>query len=120
MDLGFWKTSGVMTTQFDVLALAGSDARAILNDKKTYTNFELTMDVRTSTGGKGYIGIHTNDEGKGYRIALNNDQTDSAWWRKTGSLLSVRNLTDTPVGGGERVVHDGYPGGRSFDHRADQ
>ena len=55
-------------------------ARALLNDGKGYTNFELDMDVRTTTGGKGYIGITTDaTDRKGYRIALNNDREDPVW-----------------------------------------
>jgi len=30
---------------------------------------------------------------KGYRIAINNDRADKVWWKMTGSLVSVRNLT---------------------------
>ena len=59
VDHNAWKTSGVVVIQNDILTLAGSNARALLNDGKGYTNFELDMDVRTTTGGKGYIGIHT-------------------------------------------------------------
>ena len=52
VDHNAWKTSGVVVIQNDVLTLAGSNARALLNDGKGYTNFELDMDVRTTTGGK--------------------------------------------------------------------
>lgn len=98
IDHNAWKTSGVVVIQNDVLTLAGSNARALLNDGKGYTNFELDMDVRTTTGGKGYIGIHTDaTDRKGYRIALNNDREDPVWWRMTGSLVSVRNLTKSFV-----------------------
>ena len=98
VDHNAWKTSGVVVIQNDVLTLAGSNARALLNDGKGYTNFELDMDVRTTTGGKGYIGIHTDaTDRKGYRIALNNDREDPVWWRMTGSLVSVRNLTKSFV-----------------------
>ena len=55
VDHNAWKTSGVVVIQNDVLTLAGSNARALLNDGKGYTNFELDMDVRTTTGGKGYM-----------------------------------------------------------------
>ena len=98
VDHNAWKTSGVVVIQNDVFTLAGSNARALLNDGKGYTNFELDMDVRTTTGGKGYIGIHTDaTDRKGYRIALNNDREDPVWWRMTGSLVSVRNLTKSFV-----------------------
>ena len=88
VDHNAWKTSGVVVIQNDVLTLAGSNARALLNDGKGYTNFELDMDVRTTTGGKGYIGIHTDaTDRKGYRIALNNDREDPVWWRMTEKPL---------------------------------
>ena len=47
VDHNAWKTSGVVVIQNDVFTLAGSNARALLNDGKGYTNFELDMDVRT-------------------------------------------------------------------------
>ena len=46
VDHNAWKTSGVVVIQNDILTLAGSNARALLNDGKGYTNFELDMDVR--------------------------------------------------------------------------
>ena len=73
-------------------------ARALLNDGKGYTNFELDYGVRTTTGGKGIlVSIQTLSDRKGYRIALNNDREDPVWWRMTGSLVSVRNLTKSFV-----------------------
>ena len=45
VDHNAWKTSGVVFIQNDVFTLAGSNARALLNDGKGYTNFELDMDV---------------------------------------------------------------------------
>ena len=45
VDHNAWKTSGVVVIQNDVFTLAGSNARALLNDGKGYTNFELDMDV---------------------------------------------------------------------------
>ena len=43
VDHNAWKTTGVVVIQNDVLTLAGSNARALLNDGKVYTNFELDM-----------------------------------------------------------------------------
>ena len=48
VDHNAWKTTGVVVIQNDVLTLAGSNARALLNDGKGYTNFVLDMDVRTT------------------------------------------------------------------------
>lgn len=96
-----WNTSGNVSVKDSVLVLSGESAKAIL-EKGNYKNFELSMELRTSSGGKGYIGIHTDrEDNKGYRIAVNNDEEDAVWWRMTGSLLSVRNLTKRFVKEGE-------------------
>jgi hypothetical protein len=56
------------------------------------------MELRTTTGGKGAIWFHTDkDLSKGHRVALNNDRDDPVWWRMSGSLVSVRNLTKSFV-----------------------
>ena len=41
VDHNAWKTTGVVVIQNDVLTLAGSNARALLNDGKGYTNFRV-------------------------------------------------------------------------------
>ena len=128
VDHNAWKTSGVVVIQNDVLTLAGSNARALLNDGKGYTNFELDMDVRTTTGGKGYIGIHTDaTDRKGYRIALNNDREDPVWWRMTGMKLYISIVRwlgvspepDEEFRERERMVQDEYPGRRTAYPGAD-
>ncbi len=96
-----WNTSGDVSLKEGILVLTGKSAKAVLQ-RGNYKNFELSMELRTSSGGKGYIGIHTDRENnKGYRIAVNNDSEDAVWWRMTGSLLSVRNLTKGFVKEGE-------------------
>lgn len=91
-----WITTGNATIQDGILSLSGQQARAIL-DERNYKDFDLSLDLRTTPGGKGVITFHTDRTGKGYKVSLNNDPTDPVWWHKTGSLLSVRNLTDSPV-----------------------
>lgn len=52
------------------------------------------MELLTTPGGKGRLWFHTDPMlAKGYAIAINNDLQDTEWWTKSGSLLSVRNLT---------------------------
>lgn len=91
-----WSSSGDVTIEDNILSLSGPASKSIL-EKGNYKDFELTLEARTTTGGKGFIGIHTDQSGKGYRIALNNDREDPVWWRMTGSLMSVRNLTKSFV-----------------------
>lgn len=91
-----WDVEGNVALSEGVLALEGEKSQLLLKGGD-YKNFELRMDVRTSAGGKGYVGFHTASDGKGYRVAINNDREDAVWWRMTGSLMSVRNLTKSFV-----------------------
>ncbi len=91
-----WNHSGNVSIQDNILTLSGNNATSLLKNGN-YQDFELSMEVRTTPGGKGYIGIHTDASGKGHRIVINNDRKDPVWWRMTGSLLSVRNLTKSFV-----------------------
>lgn len=88
-----WTITKSVTIKDNALVLSGQSAKAVLKNGK-YKNFKLTMDLKTTPGGKGAICFHTNNTmTKGYRVAINNDRTDNIWWRMTGSLLNVRNLT---------------------------
>ncbi len=92
-----WEINGNIKVTDGILTLTGPDASAILKSGN-YKDFELIMKVRTSPGGKGYIAFHTNPEAsKGYRISINNDRQDPVWWKMSGSLISVRNLTKSFV-----------------------
>jgi len=92
-----WTTSGQTEVRDGVLNLSGDSARAILKSGQ-YKNFTLSMEIRTATGGKGAVWFHTDTAlSKGYCVAINNDRTDSIWWRMSGSLVSVRNLTKSIV-----------------------
>lgn len=92
-----WKTTGNVSIENGILTLKGNDAQAVLKNGE-YKNFELNLELRTTPGGKGFISFHTDQSvDKGYHVAINNDHNDPVWWRMTGSLLSVRNLTKSLV-----------------------
>lgn len=95
-DQGGRVDAGNVIVDEGILSLAGENSSSTLK-KGNYKNFELSLEARTTEGGKGYVGFHTDQTGKGYRVAINNDLTDPDWWRMTGSLLSVRNLTKSFV-----------------------
>lgn len=99
-DVDNWYTSGNVSVEDSILVISGLDSYAVLKNSK-YKDFDLNLKMRTVQGGKGFIGIHTDDTGKGYRIAVNNDIKDPVWWKMTGSLLSVRNLTKSLVKDGQ-------------------
>jgi len=96
-NANLWESTGNVTTDNGILSLKGSNAQAVLKNGK-YKNFELNLEMRTTVGGKGFIAFHTDKSTeKGYRVAINNDRNDPVWWKMTGSLLSVRNLTKSFV-----------------------
>ncbi len=96
-DTGNWNTAGDVSVQDGALTLAGSNAQAVFKNGK-YKNFTLTMELRSTPGGKGIVYFHTDPAlSKGYGVSVNNDLTDPVWWRMSGSLLSVRNLTKSFV-----------------------
>ena len=55
------------------------------------------MEVRTTTGGKGYIGIHTDATDRKGTVSLEQRSGRSGLVAMTGSLVSVRNLTKSFV-----------------------
>lgn len=92
-----WQTNGNVSLKDHVMTLSGTDAQAVLKNGK-YKNFDLEMELSTTPGGKGYISFHADPVAdKGYSVAINNDRQDPVWWKMTGSLLSVRNLTKSFV-----------------------
>ncbi len=95
-DPGAWIKTGDVTMKGGTLSLSGKKASARLKTGN-YKDFVLSLDVQTQPGADGYIGIHTDESGKGYKIAVNNTPTRSNWWKLTGSLLSVRNITKSPA-----------------------
>ncbi|MDR1259153.1 MAG: DUF1080 domain-containing protein [Tannerellaceae bacterium] len=96
-DIGKWNTTGQVAYADGLLTLSGPDAGAVLKSG-VYENFILSLELRTTQKGKGAVWIHT-DAGltKGYRVAINNDRDDLVWWKMSGSLEGVRNLTKSFV-----------------------
>lgn len=90
-----WETEGNIVLNNNVITL--SDGAYLMLKNGSYKDFELNATVRTINNGKGFIAFHTDNPEDGYRVALNNDLESSEWWTKTGSLLSVRNLTKSIV-----------------------
>ena len=96
-DVNKWITSGQTKVQEGILNLSGDGAKAILKNGQ-YKNFTLSLELRTTTGGKGAVWFHTDENlSKGYCVAINNDRDDPVWWKMSGSLVSVRNLTKSFV-----------------------
>ncbi|MDH6305116.1 hypothetical protein M2459_002213 [Parabacteroides sp. PF5-5] len=96
-DSNKWKTTGLVAVADEALTLSGAEAQAVLKGGD-YQNFFLSMDVRTTPGAKGAVWFHTDPSlTKGYQVAINNNREDPEWWKMTGSLLSVRNLTKSFV-----------------------
>lgn len=86
-----WLTEGSVAVSDSIIRVG--DASKMVS-KKEYADFELLVTAKTVGNGKGEIRFHTDENGNGgYAVALNNDLENPQWWTKTGSLLSVRNLT---------------------------
>jgi hypothetical protein len=96
-DVTKWTLSSEVILDDEVLIFSGPDARGILDDG-SYTDFTLSLELRTTAGGKGAVWFHTDPNlSKGYRVAINNDRDDPVWWKMSGSLVAVRNLTKSFV-----------------------
>ncbi|MDH6357200.1 DUF1080 domain-containing protein [Parabacteroides sp. PF5-9] len=96
-DNSNWNTKGNVVVKDNALTLSGSGAEAVLKNGK-YKNFDLSLELRTTPGAKGVVWFHTDPLlNKGYGVAINNNHSDPIWWKMTGSLLSVRNLTKSFV-----------------------
>lgn len=72
-------------------------------DEKPFVNFELKVDVKTTSGSNGGIFIHTawqesNWPKAGYEIQVNQTHSD---WRKSGSIYAVNDVKETHVKDGE-------------------
>ncbi|MDR2533736.1 MAG: DUF1080 domain-containing protein [Tannerellaceae bacterium] len=92
LDIKKWTVTGQCSVDNGFI-LSGADSKLILKGG-SYENFILSMDLRTTPGGKGAVWFHTEPLlSKGYAVAINNDRSDPVWWTMSGSLLSVRNLT---------------------------
>ncbi|MDO5523456.1 MAG: DUF1080 domain-containing protein [Bacteroidia bacterium] len=95
-DINNWLTEGSVAVSDSVIQVGNAGKITLKNEK--FTDFELLLTARTVDNGKGEIRFHTDESGNGgYAVALNNDLENAQWWTKTGSLLSVRNLTKATV-----------------------
>lgn len=96
-DKSSWLFTDNARMEENTLTLPDEGSRVILKNGE-YKDFVLSMKVLTTPGAKGAIYFHTDDKlDKGYRVVLNNDNDDPIWWKKTGSLEYVRNLTKSFV-----------------------
>ncbi|MCD8072124.1 MAG: DUF1080 domain-containing protein [Alistipes sp.] len=96
-----WLLVGETSVSHGVITLPGEGSAAVL-DGDRYSDFVFSTEVITRDGARGEILFHTDCEiPKGYSVALDNDPENPRWWKKTGSLLSVRNLTKSFVTDGE-------------------
>lgn len=95
-DVNNWVTEGLISVSDSVIQI--SDAGKMVLKSGKFTDFELFVTAKTVGNGKGEIRFHTDESGTGgYAVALNNDLESPQWWTKTGSLLSIRNLTKSTV-----------------------
>jgi len=94
-SLDKWKISGNAMLKDSILIISGPNSKLTL-DNGNYRDFDMKMKLRTVKG-KGYVNFHSDGQNKGYNVAINNDLEDEVWWRMTGSLVSVRNLTKSLV-----------------------
>jgi hypothetical protein len=105
-SVGKWRIAGQAGLDNGLLTLSGTDAQAVLKGGK-YANFNLSLELRTTQGGKGALWFHTDPAlTKGYRVAINNDRDDPVWWKMSGSLTAVRNLTKSFVKEGDWFTLD--------------
>jgi hypothetical protein len=94
---GACNSSGGRSFQEENITVAENST--VMFGKGNYTDFELSMTVRTIGDATGYIAFHTGKNGKGgYQVSLDNTTIGNPqWWTKTGSLFGVRNLTQSTV-----------------------
>lgn len=96
-----WMSYGDTKYDKNGVVSLGKSAVAILNPDSCggdFQDFELSLCVSSKDKGKGFLRFHTDlNRSKGYAVAIDNDSENPIWWRKTGSLVSVRNLTKSIV-----------------------
>lgn len=102
---GAWTVSGRASATPDGVLRLERGASALLppeNNGGAFADFELSCEVRTSPNTTGFVAFHTDSAfSKGYKIALDNSAESKTWWRKTGSLLGVRNVVKRVGADGE-------------------
>ena len=104
-SVGAWTVSGRASATPDGVLRLERGASALLppeNNGGAFADFELSCEVRTSPNTTGFVAFHTDSAfSKGYKIALDNSAESKTWWRKTGSLLGVRNVVKRVGADGE-------------------
>lgn len=102
---GRWTINGKVSAEPDGALLLSKGASAVLNpelNEGAFKDFEMTFKVRTLNGSTGFAAFHSDAAfSKGYKIAIDNSRDSKAWWRKTGSLLGVRNVVKRMANDGE-------------------
>lgn len=76
--------------------------------EKPFKNFQLKVDVKTTSGSNGGIYIHTAFQEKnwpkeGYEIQVNQNHTD---WRKSGSIYAVNDVKEVHVPNDQWYTYD--------------
>lgn len=76
--------------------------------EKPFKNFQLKVDVKTTSGSNGGIYIHTAFQEKnwpkeGYEIQVNQNHTD---WRKSGSIYAVNDVKEIHVPNDQWYTYD--------------
>ena len=103
-EAGSWTATGKVVAMPDKSLRISEGATIALkpeNNSGGFENFELSCEVRTAENATGFIAFHTDsDLSKGYKVAIDNSRKSKTWWRKTGSLLGVRNIV-------KRISEDG-------------
>ncbi len=91
------KYFSILAAALCVLAAAScTESEFSINEGQTrqmrgeYSDFSLHTSVYMSQGAEAVISFHSDGNGGGYDVLLNNGEIDGS--RKTGSLMSVRNL----------------------------
>lgn len=101
---GNWTIEGKVVTAPDGAIILSKGASATLSPKLNggdFKDFELSFKARTINGATGFLAFHTGpDFSNGYKVAIDNSKTSKVWWRKTGSLIGVRNVV-------KRISEDG-------------
>ena len=91
-----WSLNGKASQTKDGALLLNAGAIVLLspeNNAGAFEDFDLSFNVKTSKNATGVLAFHTDSAlSKGYKVAIDNSRENKVWWRKTGSLVGVRNI----------------------------
>lgn len=100
-DLSEWVTTdAAFTTEESTIISNGTPAVMYYSGRHEdadFTNFEFKADIKTSEGAKAALLFHTEMVStaipeKGYLVQISNSSAQDADFRKTGSLLAIRDV----------------------------